>query len=246
MTSNIDEMRMHAYLDNQLPIEEVIKIEEQLSIADKVRLEREKEFEVALIAKLMDNSDCPETLWEETKLRLRSRINFKSRRKFRNFLSSRWFAAAAILVVVVVVVSFVSRESRNATPAVEIRFSEEFNDIHKFLEVPGDLKEVHQSLAANELPVAIKTPDVNGKHDIRLLGMRYHETAGQKIAQLYFSCCDKPLMVFLSNDSVNSIADYVHVVYDPETVYSVNNVIDNYRILIIGPHSPADVLDLFS
>ncbi len=246
MTSHKDELRIQAYLDNQLPVEEVIKIEERLTVADKVRLENEREFEAALVAKFMEDADCPETLWDETKLGLRSRIDLNSRRKFRKLLSSRWLAAAAIVVVAAAFLSFVSPESNNDTPAVEILFTQEFNDIRKFLEVPGDLKKVHQSLAANELPIAIKAPDVNGKHDIQLLGMRYHETAGQKIAQLYFSCCGKPLMVFLSKDSVNSIADYVHIVYDSETMYSVNNVIDNYRVLIIGPHSPADVLGLFS
>ncbi len=240
-----------AYIDNQLPIEQVIDFEQSLSAEERVEIAQEQQFEAAFAKKIMDDIQCPDEFWENLKSRfeIQPTISFQNVKAIdRTVLLWPTVAAAAAIIVIAVVSGsiFINSNISGMTEKVTVSFMENLIEFAQSSEIPGDYEKVRSSLTQHGFHIKFKQPNPEIHHQVELLGVRFHKVNGSDIAQIYLSCCSRPMSVFLTDKSAGNLSNHVQVNNQPEKMFSVSSLIDKYRLYIVGPHPTSDVLDLFS
>ena len=247
MKDKKDKLTRQAYIDQQLSVEEVIVFEDGLSRTDKIEIEADKQFEQALLAKLAENAECPDELWDD----IRSRIAFQSSSWFTLFrlkaLHMQFVAVAAVFFAVIIAAALVLIPLRNDPQEIpSVLFSDDLAEFSRPASILGNFENIRNSLLENGFTIDFSKPSNGGVHKIKPLGLRYVNINGKNIAQLYFSCCARPVTVFIGQKGVDQISDHLQVENSFETLFEAHREMDNHHLFIIGPHPPTDILDLFS
>ena len=235
-----------AYMDEQLSIEEVIAFENGLSRDDKVEIEKEKQFENALVAALAEDADCSDEAWDDVKARLMLQSNSWFRLlRFKGF-RTRFFAMAAAIVVFLTVAALIFRPSANVQQnELSVLLSEDLEEFSQPASVQGNFDRIRASLFENGFHVNLNKPQNKNGHKVEVLGVRYIAINNEDIAQLYFSCCLKPVTVFVSRKGSKQPSDHLQVKNSFKTLYKATSETDDHQLFIMGAHPPNDFIDLF-
>lgn len=234
-----------AYIDEQLPVEEVIAFEAKLSREDKAALEAERRFETALADRLKAAAPCPDELWARVKGQIQSpapQTLPPARRFWPRF--AKPLAWAAIVVLNLGLAAALLNRVAGRTPELELAFNDDLQAFAETADIPGDIEKMYACLAASRLHVALAPPSPQ-QHPITPLGMRLQELGGEQVAQLFFSCCNRPMAVFVGRKEAFDLRN-IPTRGLPGNVFVATREIDNYRIIVVGPHAPGEILDLFS
>ena len=242
-----DELTRQAYIDEQLSVEEIIAFEQGLSRTGKIEIEKEKQFEQALVAKLADDVECPEELWNG----IRARIALQSNSWFTilhfKMLRIKFFAAAALFMAIIAAAALVIIPIRyDQLEKPSVLFSDNLTEFSRPAMLVGNYENVRNSLLKNGFTLDFNKPPNESIHKIELLGLRYLTIDRKNVAQLYFSCCARPVTVFIERKGVNWIHNDLQVENSYKTLFKANHELDNHHIFILGPHPPSDILGLFS
>ncbi len=246
-----NKLMKQAYLDNQLPIEQIIDFEQNLSSEGRADIAREQQFETAFAKKIMDDIQCPDEFWENLKSRIQIQPTVSSENvQIIDRTIRLWptiaAAAAVILIAALSVSLFINANISGTTEKVSVSFMEDLNEFAQSSEIPGDYEKARSSLTQHGFHLKFKQPNPEIHHQVELLGVRFHKVNGNDIAQIYLSCCKRPMSVFLTDKSAGNLSNHVQINSQPGKMFSVSNVIDKYHLYIVGPHPTSDVLDLFS
>jgi hypothetical protein len=238
------DMMRQAYIDNQLSVEETIRLEGELSATDRAELEAEANFQRCLSSQLALGDNCPQQLWHDIQQRM-----FEESNDRQPILSptgiipwTRLLAMAACIGFIYVVALLV-----NLPVAGKSNISI-FPDETVAFDVPGDSQKVVNTLTANGFFFNLDRPVPGQHHTIDLNGMRFHKIDGRTVTELSFSCCGMPVEVVVeAKNGAPSVLGKWTSAELPGTWFSAHREIDNkYRMIVIGPHLPDQVLRLFS
>ena len=238
------DMMRQAYIDNQLSVEETIRLEGELSAADRAELEAEANFQRCLSSQLALGDDCPQQLWHDIQRRMFEKSNDRQPSLSPTGIIpwTRLLAMAACIGFICVVALLV-----NLPVAGESNIPI-FSDETVAFDVPGDYPKVVNALTANGFLINIDRPVPGQHHTIDLNGMRFHKIDGRTVAELSFSCCGMPVEVLVeAKDGAPSALGKWTSAELTGTWFSAHREIDNkYRMIVISPHLPDQVLRLFS
>ena len=269
-------LNRQAYMDEQLSVEEVIEFEKGLNRGDKVEIEDEKKFEDTLISFLAKDAECPDELWNEVKARVALHSNSWLSIVRYKFFKTRFFKIAAVFIALITLGMIVTLstkipltslvlENRNfqetnfnqlkevneqpirlATNKIPVKFSDNLSEFSRPKIIEGDFGEIRTNLINHGFDIGLNQPKPDGKHTIELLGLRYITIDDEEIAQLYFSCCTKPVTVLLSRNSHGDADNFLQVENSFRTLYNARSKVGDHQIFILGPHPPTHILDLFT
>ena len=238
------QLTRQAWVDDQLPLDEVIRLEESLTADERRSLERERAFEKALGEAMRQGPGCPDSLWERVRGELRQSppetlpvVPFW-RRWQRPALA--WAAAAAVAAVLGVV--FWPKSPPQLPPFMTTQFSANPAIFAADAEVPGNLDKMRASLDSEGIHLALQ-PIPNGHHAITPLGLHMTEYHGEKVAVLYFSCCGQPMMALVSKSGSLDAAHLPLQQLPPGTQLAMREI-DGYRVMVFGPHDTAELMAL--
>lgn len=219
------DLRRQAYMDGELPVDEIIRFEAECTDPERAEMEAERAFESALVEQLQPEAECPDQLWIDLQQRMRTR-------KRRPSIMIRFgLAAAACLAIALAILQHHSI----SVPLEQPQTAD--------LAVPGSWEKVRSSLTANDFHVSLSPPEAEDHHPISLVGLRYHDVGGDQIAEVRFTCCGHPVSVFLSHSQE---IDLVGSLKLPEKTYRFSQPLDGYQLLAVGRHAPSEILNLFS
>ena len=242
-----DNLMRQAYQDGQLSVEQVIEYEQQLSSEDKVEIAEEQRFEAAITERLKKDTQCPDMLWQD----LKSRLDSKSTKVFQ-LSNMRWDFLRPVMIAAVACLALIGGGSYFVRlfdfgeEKIAIQFNDDLSEFAQATEIPGDYEKIRSSLTQNGFHIHLNRPDPDADHHVELLGVRYHNIDGEKLAQVYLSCCKRPMAVFLAEKNTKVLPSRLQIMNKEKKMYSIQDEIDNFRLFIVGPHPPDDVLDLFS
>ena len=154
------------------------------------------------------------------------------------------FAAAAAVILVAAVGAWLV-VLRTTSQRLALSFPADLQQFAQTAEVPGDFAKLAAALAGNGLYVTLKPPAAGGPHQVVPLGMRLQRLNGQPVAQLFFSCCGQPMCVFVAHKEYLTVA-HLPTATLPDGCHVLTHDLDRYRVLVVGPHDPAEILRLFS
>ena len=247
MNDKKKELIRQAYMDEQLSVEEVIDFEGELCRSEKVEIEKDKQFERSLFSFLANDAECPDAVWQE----VRDRIEIQSTSWFTGIRQKIFNLrlAAAVALLIFLIAAFVIRvgPTSNVTQAKHpVLFSGNLHEFSKPATLRGDPESIRQSLFDNGFYVSFGQPEKSADHSVEFLGMRYITMNNETVAQLYFSCCLRPVTVLISRNKQDFAEHYLQIENSFKTMFNASKKTDNYRIFIMGPHPPRHILDLFT
>jgi hypothetical protein len=182
----------NAYLDGELPAPEAASFDQSLTPDERKRLEGELAFERGCADALRKNVTCPGDVWQRTLAALPSEAVDPTP---TNVLPWYWkpvFAAAAS--VLIAIAYFGIRVNTEAPVFLDLAE----NNV-KTLQAVSQLEnvtlaELNAFLEDRNFDVAL-TPFEAGGHPMRLIGARESHFHNERVVELLFSCCDKPVKV---------------------------------------------------
>ena len=237
-------MQIQAYRDDQLSVKEIIELESRLSPEEKKEIEGNKRFDIALTEILTNSPGCPEGVWKEVKSRVRYHAALENRSRFWRIPRLRLFAIAACITTFIFLISFWSKFQ--PFPKLDVTFSENLEQFSKEAEIHGDRDIIQQSLQENGFMVKLVEGETLGKHTINPLGLRFISVDGKKVAQIYYSCCNKPITIFLLPKSIPKMEKHLRIHSYSSRIYQVTDEIERYKVHALGPHPSDDILGLFT
>ena len=240
------QLTRQACLDDELPLEEVIAFEEQLTAADRRQLQAEREFERELAERLSQPAPCPEALWQ----RLETRVKAQGRPALVRFVSSprvRRLAAAAAIALLLGLGALLMVPAGDQPPTFAgVKLTASLSDFAAWAETTGSAAELQASLAQHGFHVRLADPaSTTSHHQIKLLGMRYVHDGKVEMAQVMFDCCGQPVSVFVAPARC-SWAPALPEVPANSVWHSAERRDARIRLIGVGPHRTDAVLDLFS
>ncbi len=182
----------NAYLDGELPASEAAAFDQSLTPAERKRLQGEFTFERVCAEALSRDAACPDDVWQRTLNALPAGAGLTP-----TTFPWYWKPVAALAATMLVVISLFAIRVNTAPP--EFLELTELNTLTlgntNQLGEPT-LAKLNAFLEDRNLDVAL-TPIAQGHHPLRLIGAREAVYHNEKIVELLFSCCDKPVKVAL-------------------------------------------------
>jgi len=223
-----DNIKIGAYLDGELPLEQSAEVEASLSEASRVGFQKESALD-ARLAEHLTGPQCPDALWKNVKRQLRMEKQPAQSGLFR-FPRKRllWLPLAAS-VAILAGLYFTS-----ANPA----FMERVSSVAA-LRLETQLKSPSAVFSENGFNLAIKSDPPSG-HSIDILGGYTAEMAGESVAVVCIDCCGEPLRVIVASQGGRAAKE----IRNSETVQTVVWRGD-LQLAVIGEHLAADALSLF-
>lgn len=239
-----------AYLDDQLPIEEVIALESTLSPREKAALEREAAFHSALAARLRADEPCPDALWERVRRELPAPAPAPAASRTWTLWPGRrarpWLAAAAAALVVFAGLAAILAGPRlHAHNELDLGLDRDAAALIAAADIRGDYRQVGAGLAAQGLQVNLAQPPPEASGKIQLLGMRTVHTRAGTFAQVHFTCCGQTMCALIGSKEALDMSRIPCRCLSGECQMGTKEV-GGYRILVVGRHAPAELLKLFS
>ncbi len=261
-------LERQAYLDGQLTVEEALEFEAELTPKEKADLEAEKHFETVLGERLSDGTKCPEPLWNKLKTQMLSESGLDATQLLGaaavnepapepkpalpavSRLDWRSIGLAAMVLINIALLAVVIRDRRatGRSPVVpsEFVFTSDMDVFARDAVIPGDYDKMRSGLtqAGFHLSLAARPPRPTA-HVIQPLGLRLCRVDGEQIARIYFDCCGYPMLVLVMPKTRNVTLDDLPL-SNLDGFQIASKTIDNYRIVVVGQHSPKEILSLFS
>ena len=180
----------NAYLDGELPASEAAAFDQSLSQDERKRLEGEMAFERACADALGKDAACPDDVWQRT-------LDALPENAATDPTPFPWYwkPVAALAATMLVVISLFAIRVNMAPPTflelaeLNVNTLEATNQLSQ-----PTFAELNGFLADRNLDVALMPPKA-GHHPIRLLGARESTYQNEKVVEVLFSCCDKPMKV---------------------------------------------------
>ncbi len=231
-----------AYIDAELPAREAADLHESLSPEDRERVGLECRLEKALAGPLVAGSDCPPEIWRH----LRSSLEDRTKRGWFTRVIRRHQAgliAASVLAASVLVVFGVSQFSGDDLQGNILEIAEDVHALNREAEVPGDVEEVRQFMAAHGIDVPLRMPLLAAQTDMhraRLLGarqVRHHDEDG---VELLFDCCGQPIKLILTQLG-SALARKLEAAQGGGQIQT-SRTIGGYLVAVVGRHDASAVL----
>ena len=233
---------LSAYLDGELSASEASEFDRVLTESERQRLAGEVVLERALADALAKDAACPDVAWD----RLRDSIQAQSQRA-SNGVRGRWrgkalLAAAAVLVVGIAgVFAMVGGERTDF-----LRMTE--RDVAELKEASAvdavSLAAVNEYVHARGYGIDV-VPIVNSEvrhHRRELLGAREHSYRGEKVMELLFDCCGKPLKVVVAARNGSAARHIAEALARGEI--QASRPVGDYVAAVVGRHKAVNLLDL--
>lgn len=182
----------NAYLDGELPASEAAAFDQSLTPEDRKRLEGEMAFERACADALSKDAACPNEVWQRTLEALP-----ESAAPAPNTLPWYWKPVAALAAAMIVMISLFAIRVNMAPPTflelteLNVNTLGETNQLNQ-----PTLAELNAFLEDRNFDVALMPPK-RGHHPVRFLGARESSFHNERVVELLFSCCGKPMKVAL-------------------------------------------------
>lgn len=242
-----EELIRQAYMDDQLSVEEVIDFEGKLCRSDKIAIAKDKHFEDSLKLFLARESECPDSVWNEVKIRIVLQSNSWFNRVRFKIVSFRFAAAAGLVIALIGTIATRTGPVLNTTQdKFPIEFSDSLPHFSQPATIRGNHETIRDNLFDNGFHINFEKPKENSHHSIELLGLRYIRVNDETVAQIYFSCCLRPVTVLLSRNPRLLPENNIQIENSFKTMFHVSKETESYRIFIVGPHPPTYILDLFT
>ena len=236
------EFKKQAYIDDQLPVEDVVDFEDTLTKTEKAELQKERHFEESLSTKLSLGPTCPEETWNKLKANIETDI----RQQKHDPINFKLISLAAVIVISFGLIwTIASPNNRGFRKALKhASLDTDPKVFAKDADVPGDYQKIQSALSTADIHLSLNTNKAT-HHELKPLGMRILRQGKKNMAQMYFLCCKKPVMVLIAKRDHKPLSDILpqNSMRDHQIF---TKIVDNYRITVIGVHSPQEVLDIFS
>lgn len=184
----------NAYLDGELPASESAAFDQSLTPDERKRLTGELAFERSCAEALSRDAACPDDVWQRT---LQALPDGVVEAPTPSAFPWYWKPVAALAATMLVVISLFAIRVNSAPP--EFLGLTELNvpSLQEVDQLDGPtLAELNAFLEDNNLDVALM-PFKNEHHAMRLIGARETGYHNEKLVELFFSCCDKPVKIVL-------------------------------------------------
>ncbi len=235
---------LRKFMDGELSDDERKELEEQLTPDALERLKQDKTFQEALAEKLKDAPHCPDPLWQKLKAEMMGDVVAEHGEKFPRMLSL--VAIIAICVGLVAILVF-NEPGRDGNFVSDVFLFQDIESFSKQADLHGSQSALADNLKRNgftDLTFTAKTTE--GGHKITPLGIRYQTFKKQRVAQILFDCCNKPVVVIIAPKGLP--IDPMPFRFTDETKGSVQTKeIGNYTIIAgAQDHTPAEAMRLFT
>jgi len=223
-----DNIKIGAYLDSELPMEQFAEMEAMLSDELRAGLQKEGVFEGRLADRLM-GPKCPDTLWKQVKHHLRPEENPSQSRISYFPKKIRFWLPLAASVAILAGLYFASDD-----PV----FIERVSSVSA-LRAEAQLQDPMEVFAENgfNLSVGSESPV---SHDIEVLGGYTAQIKGESIAVVCVDCCGEPMRILVSRKGSRA-AKAVRSIEVLQTVVWRGDV----QLAVIAEHPSEEVLSLF-
>ncbi len=240
-----------AYLDEALPVEDVIRFEEALSEKERQRIVAEQNLESLIVQKVSQCEPCPDELWQ----RIKNQIEQKAEQKQQEELTSirqkasfkYGFLRAAVIFLVVAFSIVVLQRATTETSVLSVTFPADLESFVKSAHVQGGKEKIYSVLTQNGFDINLDNMDAMSqltKHKIESLGISKINIKGKPAVKILFSCCNQPVVVFVLKKEHN-LPHTVKVSGSDSKYYQISKKTDKYNVTAISPHNPENLLALF-
>ncbi|MDA0323253.1 MAG: hypothetical protein O2923_11140 [Verrucomicrobia bacterium] len=197
-----------AYFDGELSSSESLEFDNALSDKERKRLIAERRFESALGDRLSGDIKCPDELWNRVAAQMR-----RADRRVMPPLVWKLVATGAAAAGLLLVVSLVFLTGRHNPAAenpgfAEVDSGDDFlqlvavTELEQRAEVAGDAAVATKFLAARGIAVAVQPLAVvvppESPHDAVFLGARERMVGRDRVVDLMWNCCGKPVIVSIA------------------------------------------------
>lgn len=240
-----------AYLDEELPVEDVIRFEEVLSEEEHRRIVAEQNLESLIVQKVSQCEPCPDELWQRIKTQIDQKAAQKQQEELpplRQINSSRYgFLRAAVIFLVVAFSVVVLQRTTTETSVINVTFPTDLSSFVKNAHVQGGKDEIHKVLEQNGFDINLDSMDALSqltKHKIESLGISKIDIEGKPAMKILFSCCNQPVVVFVLKKE-HELPHTVKISGSDSKYYQISKRTDKYNVTAISPHNPENLLALF-
>jgi len=184
----------NAYLDGELPAPEAASFDQSLTPDERKRLEGELAFERGCADALRKDVTCPDDVWQRT---LAALPDGAGEAAPTNVLPWYWKPAFAAAAAAMVAIAWVGVQVNSEPPVFLDMAEHNVKTLQSGSQLEGvSLAELNTFLEDRNFDVALM-PFNGGHHPMRLVGARETKYHNERIVELLFSCCDKPVKVAL-------------------------------------------------
>lgn len=234
-----DHLKETSYLDGELSTNECVEYENSLSEEQKASLEKTKRVHHGLEEGLRHDIRCPAEVWS----RVQDQLNQK-RREGQGYSLQKWMSIAALLLV-----GAFSWFLWDRSQPAQVQDAELFVQLKQWpsnMDIGNDIESARTSLKGMGLDVHIKdVPSVSHGHPTRFMGMNVVHSGQSSEGRLFFSCCDKSVVVRVLPVS-SAKRSFAAFQKDPGiTVSRFEKNIRNAHIQVMSLHGAKEIGDLF-
>ncbi|MBX7259729.1 MAG: hypothetical protein K1Y02_25460 [Candidatus Hydrogenedentes bacterium] len=233
---------LSAYLDGELSASEASEFDRALSASEKQRLAGEVILERALADSLSKNAACPDAVWEQLCQTIQSQPQIAP-----NVVRGPWrwnavLAAAAVLVLTIAGIFATTGGERNDFLRMAERDVAQLKGTSAVDAV--SLAAVNDYVHAHGYGIdiaAIQNSEVH-HHRRELLGARESSYRGEKVMELLFDCCGKPLKVVVAPKNGGAARHIGDALARGEV--QASRPVGEYVAAVVGQHKAVNLLDL--
>ena len=232
MKTQTDNLIM-GYIDGELSPSEVAEMDRHFTDSERVRMQKEIQFESKLFERL-GTKLCPDELWNKTLKILHSEDDSSSSRaniiKFVN-RPVVWLALAASIAIMLGAFQM-TRDSY-----------ELFDQVTTVAALNSEVSQIpiEKLLADNNIALTLAALSPDSHHAIEILGGYNCKISGEHVTVVNFSCCGEPLRVLVA--AVGGKASKT-ILKNFENIQIMDKR-GNYQLALIGKHPGQEVLSLF-
>ncbi|MFA6243994.1 MAG: hypothetical protein WC655_23835 [Candidatus Hydrogenedentales bacterium] len=234
-----------AYLDGELGASEASEFDRGLTVSEKRRMAGEVVLERALADVLGRGAACPEAVWA----RLRETIQAESKPEQQNTPSTwpSWGRMLAVAAVVVLTVAGLVVKTQSPRGDFVLMAEKDVGQLQQASRVRGhSLQDVNEYVHEHGFAFDVLPIDNDGSrhHWRELLGARESHYRGEKVMELFFDCCGKPLKVVVAPKNGAAARHIGEALARGEL--QASRPAGEYVTALVGRHRAAALLDLVS
>ena len=224
----IDDKLWSAYLDGELSVTEIEKLEADLSTEQLEHLRKEKALESKVAERLQQDVKCPDELWQS----ITKQVEKEKKQPIK------WVNYAVLAAIAAVLVFFIFIDNKDYGTKVPTTV-QELKDISR---TTADLDGVNSFLKDKEVQLQLlELPQ--GHHKKKIIGATMEVIAGEEVVTLLFECCGRPVKVYVLPR--NSAAERMVQNEDNSWKGGIqgSSKRGNYRLALVSKHAGLDILN---
>ncbi len=243
--STANDRMWSAYLDGELGASEASEFDRGLTVSEKRRMAGEVVLERALADVLGRGATCPDAVW--TRLRETVQADAKPEPQKAPSTWPSWGRMLAVAAVVVLTVAGLVVKTRSQHGDFVLMAEKSTEQLQQASRVRGNsLEDINEYVHENGFAFDVLPIDNDGSrhHWRELLGARESRYRGEKVMELFFDCCGKPLKVVVAPKNGAAARHIGEALARGEL--QASRPAGEYVTALVGRHRATALLDLVS